>query len=58
MNFYLHGGDVLQGLSINRVVSELRRRIAEEGYLQKLAQKYLRDNSKRVKIILRPEPKF
>ncbi len=53
-----HRGDILAFLDLESALSELRKAIQKEGYVQELVQRLLLDNPHRVTLTLRPDSEY
>lgn len=54
----LHGGDPMAALDLDSGLEQLRRRIAEPGYIGGLVRRLLLDNPHRVRVTLRPDADY
>jgi len=54
----IHRGNVAELLNLDPVLEKLHKEIKQPKFLQNLVQKYLLDNSHRVRLILKPDPKL
>lgn len=52
---WMHGGDPLNSIDFDKTLTQLKKRIAEQGYLESQIRKYLIDNPHRVKVSLIPD---
>lgn len=54
----VHDGDIGKALSITENISQLRKKIFEEKYLEQLIDKYMLSNKHQVKIVMTPDEKY